>query len=284
MATRDDFLSLLLRHSRKALPTTGVKYGGKDLKTMLDARKWNWIPGTRRGTKVCNKGEYFKRLPWFRAWIERATGKSRTLYSASAHTRHHELFKEHTSKLFAKRAKRVHSGIIVLDDFSGKRGHGLRTLGHLKNEKIKPRRIFIPNTGRRQCEAAQRARANSFHGLLEEALENDWADVKTGAAYLDTCSGSWKYVAGLIDSVLENANKRFFLAFTLLGRGVARADNTKESENIITDTKSIVGRLATIDMHLRKKGFYKIGKSDEEAVKSYPGKSLPVTVFYERVR
>jgi hypothetical protein len=288
MAEGDELLSLLLRHSRKALPATGVKYAGRDLKNMLDARKWNWIPGRRRGVKVPNPGKYLIKLPWFRGWICKATKKKiGTQYSARAHTQHHERFKDHTSKLFARRAKRVSSGIVVLDDFCAEQKRGLRTLAHLKGEKIDPRRVYIPNPGSRQCAAARGVRAHAAQKTLEDAFGSEWEYVGTGAAYLDTCSGSWRYVADLIDAVLRNSNKRYVLAFTILGRGVRRADKVKDvtaSEESASGPASacLVGRLSSLDSHVRNYGFCKIGKSDLDAVHPYDGGSQAVTVIYER--
>jgi hypothetical protein len=148
---------------------------------------------TAQGIKVSNPGKYLDKLPRFRVWIRNATTKKGTQYSAKAHSQNHERFKDYTSKLFVNRAKHVSSGIVVLVDFGAERKCGLRTLTHLKGEPIDPRRIYIPNPGSWQCGTARGARTLPAQKTLEDAFGSGWKNVGTGAAYLDTCSGSWKF-------------------------------------------------------------------------------------------
>ena len=280
MAKQDDLLGLLLRHCPKEPPRTGMLYSSKNLKAMLDSRKWVWLPGRRRGVSVKYPGQFLVRLPWFRAWLNRARpGPKRTRYSAKAHSACHAAFKAKTSTIFAKLAKRVRikSAVIVLDDFDEGKDAKLRTLYHLCKAGIPAKRVHVANPGVPQYLEAKRARAKATNSTLEVALRNDWLCLRSGAAYLDTCSGSEDYVLKLIESVLAGANKRYVLAFTILGRGAS-----KGSRNAAPDA-SITSRLARIDSVLRQRAFYKVGRSDNDAVHAFSGgRTLVVTSFYER--
>ena len=272
---KDRLLCSLRRHCLQRLPVTGRLYGGENLKALLDARKWNWIPGRRRGVKVQRPGGYYQKLPWFREWIRRARGDGKTMYSAKAHNAHHASFKDCVSKTFAKRASKRNGVIFALDDFD-EGGVRLRTLGDLAKAGTKRKRVHIANPNSKLCQAARRQGAQAVQSSLQDALASEWKGLKSGAAYLDTCSGSWEYVADLLEGVLAKSNRRYLLAFTLLSRAQKRKTQAQDEAS----PACLVSRLAALDRTLVAKGFSKIGNDDSEAVFSYAGKV--VTVFYER--
>jgi len=283
---KDALLSLLVRHCKYKAPKHGALYSNKNLMSMLQSRKWAWLPGRRRGVAVSSPSQYLALLPWFRVWIRRAQRyPGKTMYSAKAHTQCHTAFKIKTSSLFAKKVRQLRSksAIIVLDDFDHEQGGTLRTLAHLKQAGICTKQMYVANPGYAQCQAAQRMQAKAANSTLEAALNNEWQDLRSRAAYLDTCSGSEAYVLSLIDAVLKRANYRFVLGYTLLGRGVSRGVSRGRRED--WEDMSITSRLARIDHALRRHGFIKIGRSDQDALHAYSGgPSLVVTAFYERGR
>ena len=281
IAMSDQLLTLLLRHCRKEPPRTGLLYASKNLKAMLERRKWVWLPGRRRGCRVASPGQFLERLPWFRAWLSRARGgpAKKTRYSAKAHSACHSSFKSKTSSLFARLAKRVRikSAVVVLDDFCDGIDPKLRTMKHLTEAGVAAKRVHVANPGLPQYLEAKRSGATTSNATLEVALQSEWRRLRSGAAYLDTCSGSEDYVVDLIESVLRGANKRYILGFTLLGRGASRGSRKAAQD------ASITSRLARIDSVLRKRAFVKIGKSDNDAVHAYSGgRSVVTTSFYER--
>ena len=279
--TRDAFLGTLLRNCPRSVPKTNALYGKNrlNLKAMLEARKWAWLPGRRRGVIVGTPNDYF-RLPWFAPWIKKARGGSRcTRYSANAHTRVHNTFKTKTSALFARLAGRVRisSNIFVLDDFA-ECSANLRTLTHLRCAGVDAARIYVANPSNRHCVAAGRAKAFWSHSTLQEALSKEWKNVASGGAYLDTCSGDDEYITALMRAVLHRANHRFILAFTMLGRGAKGKPRTDDDGD-----PSITSRLGRCDSFLRAHGFVRFGRADKDAVFAFSGgKSVVVTSFYQR--
>ena len=225
-------------------------------------------------------GSFIKKLPWFRRWISAANGGVKTQYSAQMHSLHHTRFKEKTSLLFARLAKRVRarsSSMFVLDDFAPSSSSVLRTQQHLLRAGVKGSRICIANPGSLQCAASHKSGAVTICGKLEDALQGELKDKRSCAAYLDTCSGSAEYIADLIRACLRNANKRYVLAFTMLGRGPRCRGGANAAE-----TSSVTARLSQLDYVLVQNGFSKIGKSDVDAVFAYSGGNMVITSFYHR--
>lgn len=273
---QDTVWKLLCKHCPTEPPKSNLRYGGFNLKQMLESRKGAFIPG-RRSKVVVNQPSLYFKLPWFRKWLNNSRCKRSTRgYSATAHTIHHTAFKNKTSSLFAKLVKkqRVKSSIFVLDDFDQSQRR-LRTVHHLSAMNISKTRLCVANPGFPQYQEALRAGCQTSNKKLEHALDNEWKNVQSSAAYLDTCSGSHHYISELIEKVLLKANKRYILAFTLLGRGCRRFSCPDED-------LSITSRLAKLDRVLRRHGFSKYGKDDEEATFVYSGKSMVVTVLYQR--
>ena len=199
----DDLLSQLVQHCPDRPPQSRQLYGRqkRNLKAALDSRKWVWIPGRRKGVRVKSPGSFIKKLPWFRRWISAANGGVKTQYSAQMHSLHHTRFKEKTSLLFARLAKRVRarsSSMFVLDDFAPSSSSVLRTQQHLLRAGVKGSRICIANPGSLQCAASHKSGAVTICGKLEDALQGELKDKRSCAAYLDTCSGSAEYIADLI--------------------------------------------------------------------------------------
>jgi hypothetical protein len=236
--------------------------------------------GTGANTKVRKPALYPKCLPWFRPWI-RKRGKNSSApgcctYSAKSHQKHHEDFKDKMSELFASQAKQVAAetgNVFVLDDFS-KHVAQLRSLRALKRKRIESNRVYMANPGARQCAAAAQQGANAVKMKLEDALGKCWKGIASRAVYLDTCSGSSDYIQQLMVPLLARASHKYRLAFTILGRTSQRYDPEHPS--------CLISRLSSLDAFLVKRGFRKIGKSDQDAVFPYTGGSRVITIFYRR--
>jgi hypothetical protein len=275
--TEEELLRLLVRHCPHGLPRTGKCYDGHSLKALLDARKGNWRPGSRIGTKVRQPEIFLKKLPWFKTWVQR-DGTVGCTYSAQGHTIHHERFKDDMSERFATQARLAHEeggeGVLILDDFVSGRS-GLRTLSALAEHSVPMSKVYVANPGARQVRAAKRKGAHGACMRLEKALAGPWQSRVFSAAYFDSCSGSVPYLKSALEAILRQSTAPFRLAFTIVGRTSQRFNPDKPA--------CLIARLSALDAFLRlEHGLSKIGRSDEDAVYPYSGQNRVVTVFYER--
>ena len=281
---KDGFLRLLVKHCRRSVPLTKKMYGDAgDLKSKLDQRKWNFISNRAQRVKVLDPAAYYKLLPWFQAWIDRSgTGiPKKRGYDASAHTSVHEDFKDDCAKLFVQRVRAASSpggergNVFVLDDLSKTR-KVLRTVSLLRGAGIGAKRIHLANPSEAICKVAKRHEVPFAQDVLENAVgeQGIWSEVRSAAAYLDTCSGSSSYIQKLLEAVLKNGEERYELAYTIVGRSPERRSEVEDS--------SIVSRINRIDRMLRSRGFQKIGACDEDSVRVFSGGMGVVTCFYYR--
>lgn len=165
------------------------------------------------------------------AWRKRnlqaaaAAASSNSSYSSANFTTEHEEFKDRTSEFFAEQVKRrvPSAKWIVLDDFPRRSKKTLRTLSAMKKAGLNIQdQAFLCNPGARQVQVATQ------HGIkgvaqmtCEDAMRTVWRHMSFGAAYLDLCGGTVKYVTSVLETVMPNCTDKCVVGVTITGRDAA---------------------------------------------------------------
>lgn len=211
-----------------------------------------------------------------RSGSKSSTKSTLSSYSTANFTEDHEEFKELTSAAFARavKAKVSKSRWVVLDDFSKKSKQRLRTLSVMKSVGLDVnRRAFLCNPGERQVMVALRSGMQGVARMkCEDAMQTVCRRMKFGAAYLDLCAGSARYVSAVLSAVMEKSTKQFVVGVTITGR-----DRTGECMS---------ARLKRLTTMLEKQhGMKPLAVSEqgeERHVLRYRGGSSVVTMYFCR--
>lgn len=246
----------LVQYSPNKMPKSHTRYGEKriPLKDQLETIRENWFVGKTAKVMLTSaeKKECMERLPWMKsyiaglrdlrkkklkanrtriackAWRKRklvttsAAGSSNSSYSSVNFTDEHEHFKDLTSNVFAKNVRKMVKSTrwIVLDDFPRNSKQELRTLTAMKKAGLKVnQQAYLCNPALPPIQVATRTGiAGVAQMTCEDAMRSVWKHMTFGAAYLDLCAGSTKYIRTVLGFVMPNLQQKCVVALTITSR------------------------------------------------------------------